>query len=571
MAIAMVTKLKQYTAKIVCLSAIFILPCLVSGYTRNELLPDATGTLAFNNIAKFKQAVTASCIGKLFHDKQMQKLLKRKTFFKLLASRGDDSKAIKELTEQQLELFDGEFYLMVKFLDIAKEKIAALAIYEMTEENSIKSVEIDKKIHTLKKDKSLYDSYTFRGITINRTSYIEDGEKNIDYSVFIKGTVVDSHNNREWIEKIVSRLLDEFPEPQPATATPYAQITINGQALLRLIEHNLQENSNRENIENIISALKLDSLKSASLTIVPTSESFDISIKITGLDQEQGIMTLIDTTAIPVSQRLLYVPPSTYKYSVNRFNIKKICDNITPIINAIKPDLIKQINAGLMTAEGMLGFNLYDKLVAPLGSVYTTYAYNRNGKGGKVAVFSLKDSGTLQQALNQISSKFPYLKYETFLNQVLYTLPDSLNGTNTANDSSSDNVKKYGMTIANSSISIGATDAIHSIIRHLNSEQKTAISFYQTDFFKRMHGYIPDNAFGYNLYKLDAIMKLTAAGQLDDIRKNKLIMQLAVKFEGDFFNSLDLEHIATFFSNAVAYATNNNGTIEFNFKIFNKQ
>jgi hypothetical protein len=564
-------KSTQGTVKIICLGALFILPCLVSGYTRNELLPDATGILAFNNIAKFKKAVTASCVGKLFHDKQLQKRLKNKTFFKLLLSSGDDSKAIKELTEQQLELVSGEFYLLIKYLDMKEDKIAALAVYEITEEQFIKSSEIDKKIHTLKKDKSFYDSYTFQGVTINRTSYTADGEKNIDYSAFIKGTAVESHNNQAWIEKIVSRLLEELPEQQPATAVPYAKITINGQDLLLLIEHNLQEDDNKELIDNILDALGLKSFKSATLTIFPTPVAFEIAIDVIGLDSELGIMTLMDTTPLPASQQQLYVPTNTFNYSVTRLNLKKMCDNATPVINTIKPDLLKQIKAGLMTAEGMLGFNIYDKLIVPLGSIYTNYAYSRNGRQGNASVFSLSDPKTLQQALNQIATKFPYLKHETFLDQTLYTLPGRANRANMSNGASSDNAKKYGMTIVDSSISIGTIDTIHSILRRLNSQQKTALSFYQTDFFKRMHAYVPDNAFSYTFYKLDKMLEIIADNQSGNRGYNKLMRLLLTKLGKDDGKNIDLEHIASFFSNAVIYATNTNGTIEFNLKIFNKQ
>ncbi len=562
MGILSLTKLKQCTTKIIYLSLLFMLPSLASAYTRDQLLPDATGVIAFNNIAKFKQAMTASCIGKIFHDKQLQKRFKNKTFFKLLLSRGDDSKAIKELTEQQFESFNGEFYLAIKYL--STNKISGLAVYEISEEKFIKLDEIDKKIHTLKKDKSFYDSYTFRGITINRTSYIEDGEKNIDYSAFIKGTAVDSINNQAWIERAVSRLLEELPEPQPADAAPYAKITINGENLLMIITDKLAEDHDRKDIEKMIRALGLNSLKSVTLNILPTPTVAEFSIEIMGLNFEQGLMMLIDTTPLPASQQLTYVDKNTFNYSVNRLNIKKICDNVTPIITAMKPDLLKQINAGLMTAEGMLGFNIYDKFVTPIGSIYTNYAYRRNGKTGKAFVFSLNDPKPLQQALSQIATKFPFLKQETFLNHTLYTLPGRANRPGLASE------KIYGMTIANNSLSIGTIDSIHSILRRLNSQQKTARSFYQTDFFKRMHGCVPANAFGYTFYKLDTMLKILADVQSGNIISNKFVNLLANKLGRGDDEKNDLEHIASFVSNSVVYVANNNGTIEFNFKIFSK-
>ncbi len=546
---------------------------------RMDFRPDnAILTIHVSDVKQVWEALKICPFGRIWNDPQVQDLLGKpdlQAFFK--------QKMLKEMNQEtqhlileELKMLSGEVVFSVSH-NKEGDDADIYAIAFINKDDYDKSLVIDQRLDEINdKEKVIMKKDTFQDVEIIEMISISmddemgddlgrEGEprKKVFWQAFLKDTLLES-SDKAWLEKTIVQLKGAtLNEPK---STPTLHMRLDVKPIFDIMADKEKEimdmnaahrNLNLPSPSAMFEVLGLKNINNLKVDIILNKDRMNTDFKLSLTKPYKGLFNLLDTRPVSTGMQIPFVPRDAFAYTVARMDLNGLWNALPGIVRQISPQGMAQFQLMLDTIEQTLGIDLANDLLVHLDTLYVSMVADTDTPF-EISGLRLKDEEAVRQTLQKLFSETsmirqfagPMLQVEKFRERTMY----KINNPQTQ--------ETQAMTVAGGYFLVGEEASIHHVLRSLDAP--TGPAFYKKDMMESLRGFVPENAFGFQVIDLAKFLKAFAQSVL----QNTSWEEIQREIEGELsdqdaihpFTNLDftkmppIEHLMSFFGISMSYS-----------------
>lgn len=527
---------------------------------RSELIPlEVAYACRVSNTSQFDKRFSESPLGRLWVDPEFKKLVGDFDIEKFLQKKFIGSETpenyaaltaeqkAKALEWEQLQLATGEL-IIASNVNIDESGLFVAA--ECDQAAFMKNLDYDRKIMALRPEqKGQFETYDFEGITIHEAITTQNGEPRRVWQAWLKNTALAS-DKKEWVEKAVLKLkrndLNTSVEGEPSITLTIRARGITGPLLEQ--EKTAQKTvasqnaSGKPSMEKIFRVLGLFAVKDVTVSLTPSARTIDLDARISGpMANPIGLWKALDTKPVSTSTRLPYASDDTYSYSVTRFNLKRLWEQIPILAEKLDPAWGMSFNMGVTMIQQNMKLNIATDFIDPLGTEYIGLERLEKDHPGKLMAITLQDAERFEKTLVTLmeppalpagqspmtfgGSLGSLFKAETFLDHKVYVLelPEQI-------AANAQNPLSMAISVAGGHLLAGEGGLVRDMIRAFVRTPDQTPTFFNSLFYHEAEKELPEGSFSFTFVNIPTYWK----SFLQEINNPAVAQKLKGIFSGPF-------------------------------------
>ncbi len=519
---------------VVCSQSMFLMAAImvVSGawaYERAALAPaESDIRLRISDVAGCTSAVPQSSVGRFWQDDGVQAFLGRPDGALLVRGlvTGTNGMSAQKahLLAEQLRLLKGEVIVAIDTLrcptglgtkaqpDPVKDESAFYLVAQMPLPDYKKSLELDRQIADLDKQKTTLSHVEFQGqdlaMIVERG---QDGRERRSWQTCLNDTFLGS-NRKEWIEQTVARIKREGPPSAGRPETPSVDLLLSGAMITDALKTMIAampaltpggaaaqggndpvgpvNKQPKIDAAAVLKALGLDTLKSLRFNAQFEQTQARLKIVIDRGSARRGLWALVVDQAVPEDLKISYVPANVDAFTVTRVNLLALWQEIPGILQAIDPGLPAMFAMLTGMLQQSVGINLDTEVMANLDTLVISSSCLQDNEAQILVAWQLKDAKAMDAVLKRLIAKNPAAG-EEFRGVSLLNLPCATNFAGAA-------------AVVGNQLYFGNVEQVRGAIRAQTAEKPAAAAFLQAAIYRDMLKNKPAGSQDYSLTDMSA-------------------------------------------------------------------
>ena len=561
------------------------IPSSTFAIDRAELLPkDTTFTIRVANMTEMVSALTNAPVAQMWQAKAFQDFVGNVDLREAYLEQETVNMGNREAAELQLEelsMLTGE--VIVGILATGAEDISYKAVAHLSEDDYLKSLEMDRRIDELGKNNTTYINHDFQGeqIVESRTAGEDPESPETSFQSHMGETLLLS-DDREWVEATLLKLRGvEIDDPEGET--PGLMINIDARALTDLIQKEFDNTianvpqgdagaAPKAQPGILMEALGLHQLGNALFSLELHDEKLIFKSNVLVGNDLNGLLSLLDVRPVDAITPLPYVQDDIFLAMHSRYDIGALWNEVPNIMRKVAPGSEMMLG---MVVMSMGGTDPGRDVFAHPDTTYSRIGRLKDGVPEELLLWRLNNADALRQTLDAVMAEGKPLRMQlgealevdAFRDRTIYTFPDQSTG------------RRSGVAVTEDHLLVGSAEMIRASIQSLDQSDKKN-PFMSSSTYNRLLRLAPRQSFAVGIVDwkrlVDHALNNAADGDngLPVFKQLQTAVESAAGFKDSIWANINWNKFppAQFFARhlgpSLTFSEAKNGTLESQFIVY---
>ncbi|MDE0837728.1 MAG: hypothetical protein OSB41_01615 [Kiritimatiellae bacterium] len=576
---------KRMLGALLLLTALYI-PSSTLALDRAELLPkETTFTVRVANMSEMVSALTNAPVAQMWQAKAFQDFVGNVDLREAYLEQETLNMGNREAAELQLEelgMLAGE--VIVGIIATDADTISYKAVAHLTEDDYLKSLDMDRRIDELGKNEITFINHDFQGEQIVESRRVgKDSEvPEISFQSHMGETLVLS-DDREWVEATLLKLRDMEPD-EPEGETPGLTINVDAQALVGVLQTAF-DNAFANNAPQgdagaapkaqpgvLMEALGLHQLGNALFSFELHNDKLIFKSNVLVGNDLKGLLSVLDVRPVDAITPLPYVQDDLFLAMHSRYDIASLWNEVPNIMRKVVPGSEMMLG---MVVMSMGGTDPGRDVFAHLDTTYSRIGRLKAGVPEELLLWRVNNADALRQTLDAAMAEGKPLRtqlgetldVDAFRDRTIYTFPDQSTG------------RRSGVAVTEEHLLVGSAEMIRASIQSLD-QSGTKNPFMSSTTYNRLLRLAPRQSFAVGIVDwkrlVDHALNNTADGEngLPVFKQLQMAAQNAEGFKDSIWANINWNKFpqAQFFARhlgpSLTFSEAKNGTLESQFIVY---